>query len=248
MNTTIETILKHRSVRAFTEGKIPQTDIEKIIEAAQAASTSSFLQAYSIIGITDPEKKKALSVLAGNQSYVEENGYFLVFCADLYRHEQAAEQHGVNIKQTTESTEAFMISLIDAALAAQNAVVTAESMGLGICYIGGIRNNLKQVCELLQTPEKVVPLFGIAIGYPKQMEEQKPRLPKEIVFHENQYMQDNDFLNENLQQYDQIISDYYKQRANVKKNMTWTKQVTTTLEHSKRLYLNDFIKQCGFLR
>ncbi|MFB4165947.1 oxygen-insensitive NADPH nitroreductase [Alteribacillus sp. JSM 102045] len=247
MNTTIETILNHRSVRAFTEEAVPQADVEIIVEAAQAASTSSFLQAYSIIGITDQEKKKNLAVLAGSQSYVVENGYFFVFCADLYRLEQAAEQHNTNILQTTESTEAYMISLIDAALAAQNAAIAAESMGLGICYIGGIRNNLKQVCELLQTPERVLPLFGMAVGYPKQIEEQKPRLPKELIFHENYYKNDKGNIKEELQRYDQLIADYYLNRTNGKKEMTWTKQVSNTLERSKRLYLNEFVKDRGFL-
>ena len=109
----------------------------------KAASTSSNIQAYSIIGITDPEKKKKLAELAGNQSYVEKNGHFFVFCADLYRHEIVGEMENSDVITSIESTEKFMVTLIDTALAAQNAAIAAESMGLGICYIGGIRNHLK---------------------------------------------------------------------------------------------------------
>ena len=168
MNQTIETLLSHRSVRHFEEKPLSNEQIEMIVMSAQAASTSSNIQAYSIIGITDPEKKKKLAELAGNQSYVEKNGHFFVFCADLYRHEIVGEIENKDVMTSIESTEKFMVTLIDASLAAQNAAIAAESMGLGICYIGGIRNHLDEVCDLLKTPQRVIPLFGMAVGYPEK--------------------------------------------------------------------------------
>ena len=87
MNQIIETLLAHRSVRHFEDKPLSKEQIEKIVLSAQAASTSSFIQAYSIIGVTDREKKQKLAQLVGNQPYVADNGHFFVFCADLHRHE-----------------------------------------------------------------------------------------------------------------------------------------------------------------
>ena len=136
MNQVIETLLQHRSIRRFTDKPLDRGQFEAIVKSAQAASTSSFIQAYSIIGITNQEKKDKLAELAGNQAYVASNGHFFVFCADLHRHMVVGELESENVKDSIESTEKFMVALIDAALAAQNAAVAAESMGLGICYIG----------------------------------------------------------------------------------------------------------------
>ena len=209
MNDVITTILNHRSIRQFEDKPLTNEQIKAIVSSAQAASTSSFIQAYSIIGIKDVEKKKKLAELAGNQEYVLKNGHFFIFCADLHRHRFIAEQEGKKVNQSIESTEKFMVALIDAALAAQNAAIAAESMGLGICYIGGIRNKLDEVKALLKTPDRVIPLFGMAVGYPAKLTDQKPRLPFEHVYHEEEYEQDQAVYARQLKEYDELISNYY---------------------------------------
>lgn len=243
MNSIIETILNHRSVRSFEEKKLTKEQIEIIVRSAQAASTSSFIQAYSIIGVTDPKMKKQLAELAGNQPYVEHNGHFFVFCADLHRHEMIGKMENKEVLYSIESTEKFMVSLIDTALAAQNAAIAAESMGLGICYIGGIRNQLNEVREVLHTPEHVIPLFGMAIGYPKDLNEQKPRLPFEHIYHENKYEQDEVKLKAQLEEYNRLIAQYYEERTNGARKDTWTSQMGNMLEQHVRIYMKDFLQQ-----
>ena len=245
MNQIIEALLSHRSVRHFEDKHLSKEQIEAIVLSAQAASTSSFIQAYSIIGITDPEKKKKLAELAGNQSYVAENGHFFIFCADLHRHEIISEMEEKDIMISLESTEKFMVMLIDAALAAQNAAIAAESLGLGICYIGGIRNNLQEVCDLLKTPKRVIPLFGMAVGYPKKLNEIKPRLPLSHIYHENEYEQDAINFRKQLEDYNEVISQYYNERTSGKRKDTWTEQMAEMFSQPKRMYMNDFIKKHG---
>ncbi|MGG3571648.1 oxygen-insensitive NADPH nitroreductase [Bacillus gobiensis] len=244
MNQIIETILDHRSVRSFTQERLTAEEIKLLVEAAQAASTSSYIQAYSIIGVSDHKLKEKLADYAGNQSYVAENGHFFVFCADLHRHEQMAYEKGVDIKATIESTEAFMIAVIDAALAAQNLAIAAESMGLGICYIGGIRNHLKEVSEILETPEYVLPLFGMAVGHPAQQTDKKPRLPLQSVYHENKY--DGESAIAKLAEYDETISSYYRARTDGIRTETWTDQITNRLRHPKRTFMKEFVEEKGF--
>jgi FMN reductase (NADPH) len=243
MNDVIASILNHRSIRYFEDKPLSDEQIKTIVSSAQAASTSSYIQAYSIIGIKDKEKKKKLAELAGNQKYVENNGHFLVFCADLYRHEIIGEIEGKNVIPSIESTEKFMVALIDAALAAQNAAIAAESMGLGICYIGGIRNNLEGVKELLKTPERVIPLFGMAIGYPSRTTDLKPRLPLEHIYHEEQYEQDKDVYLKQLQEYDELISSYYEKRTKGARKDRWSEQMANMLEKQSRIYMKDFVQR-----
>ncbi|KAA0546114.1 oxygen-insensitive NADPH nitroreductase [Bacillus sp. BGMRC 2118] len=245
MNPVIETIVNHRSIRDFEDKQLSDDQIMSIVNCAQAGSTSSFIQAYSIIGVNDVEKKKKLAQLAGNQSYVEKNGHFFVFCADLHRHDVIAELEGADLEPSLESTEKFMVSLIDATIAAQNAALAAESMGLGICYIGGIRNNLEAVCDVLQTPKHVVPLFGLAVGYPKTNTGQKPRLPFANVYHENVYQQDRELYKNQLEQYNETISEYYQERTKGARKDSWTGQMSNMLKEPKRMYMKQFVEGKG---
>jgi FMN reductase (NADPH) len=243
MNEVITTILNHRSIRHFKDEQLSDEQIKMIVACAQAASTSSFIQAYSIIGIKDKEKKRKLAEIAGNQEYVEENGHLFIFCADLRRHELIGEMEGKDVQASIESTEKFMVTLIDAGLAAQNAAIAAESMGLGICYIGGIRNNLEAVKEVLKTPDRVIPLFGMTVGYPVKINDQKPRLPIEHVYHEEEYEQDKELYLRQIQDYNQVISQYYDQRTNGKRKDTWSAQMANLLEKNTRMYMKEFVQK-----
>ena len=243
MNEVITTLLNHRSIRHFKDEPLSDEQIKTIVSCAQAASTSSFIQAYSIIGIKDKEKKRKLAEIAGNQEYVAENGHLFVFCADLYRHEFIGKMEQKDVAPSIESTEKFMVALIDAALAAQNAAIAAESMGLGICYIGGIRNKLDEVKALLKTPDRVIPLFGMTVGYPEKINDQKPRLPLEHVYHEEEYEQDRDVYLRQLQEYDQVISSYYDERTDGKRKDRWSEQMAKMLEKQTRTYMKEFVQK-----
>lgn len=243
MNQVIETLLQHRSVRRFTEKSLDREQVEAIVRSAQAASTSSFIQAYSIIGVTDQQKKDKLAELAGNQAYVAGNGHFFVFCADLHRHKVVGDLENADVEDTIESTEKYMVALIDAALAAQNAAIAAESMGLGICYIGGIRNDLESVKEVLKTPEYVIPLFGMAVGYPDQETDLKPRLPLEHVYMENEYQQDRNLFEKQLNDYNKTTSEYYLERTNGKRGDSWTGQMAKMLARKTRMYMKEFVEK-----
>lgn len=243
MNEVISTLLNHRSIRHFEDKPLTDEQIKTIVSCAQSASTSSYIQAYSIIGVSDKEKKKKLSEIAGNQAYVANNGHFFVFCADLHRHEVIGELENKDVIPSIESTEKFMATIIDATLAAQNAAIAAESMGLGICYIGGIRNNLEEVQKLLKTPERVLPLFGMAVGYPEKMTDKKPRLPLENVYHENEYQQDPEMFVEQLEEYNKVTSGYYEERTGGERKDRWTEQIGGMLEKKSRMYMKEFVQK-----
>jgi FMN reductase (NADPH) len=246
VNKTIDLLLSHRSVRKFKDQNLTEEQIKVIVESAQAASTSSFIQAYSIIGVTDSKKKEKLAQLAGDQDYVANNGHFFVFCADLFRHTVIEDMENAKLTKTLETTEKFMVSVIDASLAAQNATIAAESMGLGICYIGGIRNHCEEVGEVLKLPKRVIPLFGLAVGVPDQHPDKKPRLPFDHIYHTNEYDSDLVRYKEQLTVYNQEISAYYRVRTNGKRSNTWTEQMANMLSYPKRDYMKKYLEERGF--
>ena len=124
---------------------------------------------------------------------------------------------------TSGMTEQFMIATIDVALAGQTAVVAAESMGLGICYIGAVRNDPQTVSDLLELPRDVYPVFGLCLGWPDQDPEVKPRLPVEIVLKEDVYRYDQEARQ--IAEYDETMRDYYRSRTGGTKETCWTEEM-----------------------
>ncbi|MYL48961.1 oxygen-insensitive NADPH nitroreductase [Halobacillus litoralis] len=243
MNETIETILNHRSVRKFKDTPVTDEQLSAILSAAQQASTSSYMMAYSIIGVTDEKKKAQLAEITG-QGYVKDNGHLMIFCADLYRHTlHATSEQYEDMLANLENSEHFLVSAIDAALAAQNAAIAAESMGLGICYIGSIRNQLDKVDEILGLPKHVLPLFGMVLGEPDHQPDQKPRLPKEAIYFENEYKRDH---KDELGAFDETIAAYYQSRQTNTRNDSWTDQMLRRFTKPMRMDVTSIVKKKGF--
>jgi len=141
-------------------------------------------------------------------------------------------------------TEHFLIASIDVALAAQNTVVAAESLGLGICYIGGLRNNPTEVSELLQLPQQVYPVFGLCLGYPNQNPEVKPRLPVDAVLMKEVY--DETAQAELRTQYDAQVREYYKTRTGGNKDSTWSEEMKKLVGKESRPHMKGFLTGQGF--
>ncbi|THF79573.1 oxygen-insensitive NADPH nitroreductase [Cohnella fermenti] len=247
MNETIEQLRKHCSIRAYTDQPVSEEQLRAIVTSAQAASTSSFVQAYSIIGVRDRARKARLAELAGGQKHVEQCPLLLVFCLDLHRLELCARLEGFEPERTEtalESTEQYTVGVVDAALAAQNAAIAAESLGLGICYIGGLRNRPKDVAELLKTPERVVPLFGMTVGRPAEPAATKPRLAPEAVYSEEFYPADEEALTR-LTEYNGMLSAYYRERTGGGRADRWSEQMTLRLSRPSRLDWRTYLTNRG---
>ncbi|MEM6986728.1 MAG: oxygen-insensitive NADPH nitroreductase [Pseudomonadota bacterium] len=243
MNDVIELLCAHRSIRKFRNEPIDDATVARLIDCAQAAATSSNVQATTIIRVRDPAVRERMASLAGGQPYVASSSVFLVFCADLNRARLACR---VQSSQMVEGmTEHFMIATIDVALAAQNAVIAAESLGLGICYIGGLRNNPADVSELLGLPDQVYPVFGLCIGHPDQDPEVKPRLPQSAVLMEERYRDDADTVDD-LAEYDDSLRSYYLSRTGGNKDSTWTQEISALTGKESRPHMKGFLNARGF--
>lgn len=242
MNAVIDLLKSHRSIRKFRDQPIDEALFRRLVEAGQSAATSSFLQGTTIIRVRNPEARKRLAHLAGDQPYVATAAEFLVFCADLKRPGNFCHQYGKPFEG--DFTEHFIIATVDVALMAQSLVTAAESVGLGICYIGGIRNNPREVSELLRLPGGVYPVFGLCLGYPDQDPEVKPRLPVSVIVKDEVYNEAGDAAA--IAEYDERVREYYRLRTGGGHGISWSQQVTTLLSEKSRPHMREFLAEQGF--
>ncbi|MCB0991287.1 MAG: oxygen-insensitive NADPH nitroreductase [Acidimicrobiales bacterium] len=237
----ISLLKSHRSIRKFTDEPVSDEMVADIISAGLSAATSSNLQGTTVIRVRDPQTRAAIAEVAGGQAYVETAGAFFVWCADLHRSAVACEMAGGDFHPGV--TEHFIIATVDCALAAQNAVVAAESLGLGICYIGGIRNDPAKVTELLELPQQVYPLFGLCIGWPDQDPALKPRLPLSVTLKEERYDESAD--REGIEAYDEQMRAYYLERTGGKLDRVWSADMSALLGKESRPHMRGFLEGQG---
>lgn len=188
MNQTIAQLMERKSVRVFTDKPIAPEAVSAILEAAVNAPTAGNQQLYTIINVTDPKLKEQLSESCDHQPFIAKAPLVLVFCADCRKWYNAFLEYGCAPRKPGVGD--LMLAVSDTNIAAQNAVVAAQSLGIGSCYIGDIMENAEQQRQLLNLPEYVFPAAMLVFGYPtaEQMERPKPpRSPMEQIVHENTY-------------------------------------------------------------
>lgn len=187
-NDTLATLLGHRSVRAYLPHPLEPGVLELLVAAAQSASTSSNVQAWSVVAVENAERKARIAELAGGQEHIVEAPLLLVWIADLARIEDIATRRDQEL-EGIGFTESFLVATVDAALAAQNAAVAAESLGLGVVFIGALRNHPEQIAALIGLPRRSYAVFGLVVGHPDPARPAsvKPRLPQQAVLHRESY-------------------------------------------------------------
>ncbi|KAA0018085.1 NADPH-dependent oxidoreductase [Antrihabitans cavernicola] len=210
-NPVLETIHNHRSVRHYLDEDVSDATVQLLVSAAQSAATSSNLQTWSVIVVRDEARKSRLATLAGNQTHIVDAPVLLVWTADFARLRQLAADNAVPL-DGADYLESSYVGVIDAALAAQNAVTAAESLGLGTVFIGAIRNHPEEVAAELELPPHVFAVFGLVVGQPDPVAGSyiKPRLPQQAVLHEETYRLEPQ--REHVATYEQRIGDFYAEQ------------------------------------
>lgn len=249
----IEALLSHKSVRTFLPEPLPEGAIETMVAAAQSASNSSALNQWSLVAITDPQLKQriadtvARSVPVDRIPWIEEAPALLLWVADLSRAAGLTEEAG-KAPVIFDYLDSFLMASIDAALAAQNAAIAAESIGLGIVYLGVMRNIAKEVAEIINLPEYSFVTFGMAVGLPDESRTSsiRPRPAQPMVLHYNHYEQDR--YRDYLEKYETAYQAFRcRQKMSDK---TWTGSVVesaTSMDYlGGRDKLRETVIQRGF--
>lgn len=247
-NTSLTTLLSHRSIRAYLSKPLPNGTLELLIAAAQSASTSSNLQTWSVVAVEDPARKERLAQLAGGQAHIQQAPLFLVWLADLARLEAIAAQRELP-HDGLDYLEMFLMAAVDASLAAQNATIAAESLGLGTVYIGAMRNRPEAVAAELGLPPHVFAVFGLCVGYPGASKPAsiKPRLSQSAVLHREQYSLDTQASE--IAAYNNIMRAFYTEQ-NMTVDGDWSQhssdRIATADSLRNRAQLRQALNKLGF--
>lgn len=185
MPGVLDVLLRHASCRDYTDEPIPEATFQDFVRAAQQSSTDATGQLYSLIRLKDPELRKEIARLAGDQAHLHTAAEFLIVLLDVHRIRRLLEHRGETFGM--RPLAALLFGIADATIFAQSLAVAAESFRYGICYIGAIQNQSRQIAAKLGLPPGVIPLYGLTLGRPKQDAPPRPRLPLHQVVHVDRY-------------------------------------------------------------
>jgi FMN reductase (NADPH)/FMN reductase [NAD(P)H] len=197
LNPTLDLLHNRKSVRAYEDKAVSREVRDQVLAAAMRAPTAGNMQLYSIIEITDQTIKNTLVETCDNQPFIARAPFVLLFLADYQRWydyflasgvEDSCSEMGVSMRKPQEGD--LFLACCDALIAAQTAVVAAESLGLGSCYIGDIMENYEIHRDLFDLPSYVFPISLLCIGYPTQGQkdrEQTSRFDSKFIAFENKY-------------------------------------------------------------
>jgi FMN reductase (NADPH)/FMN reductase [NAD(P)H] len=197
MNPVVEVILNRRSVRVYEERPVPDTARDEILQAAMRAPTAGNMMLYSIIHVRDQQAKETLARTCDNQPFIAKAPLVLLFLADYQRWydyfilsgvERLCSQRGQRVQKPEEGD--LMLACCDALIAAQTAVIAAESFGIGSCYIGDIMENYEVHRDLFRLPRYVFPICLLCFGYPTRQQLERPlttRFPRDFIVFEDEY-------------------------------------------------------------
>lgn len=220
-------------MRAFEDKEIPKAIKAEILEAAFQAPTAGCQMLYTIIDVTDQDKKERLAVLCDDQPFIAKAPMVMIFLADTQRWYDSFRY--AECQPRTPEAGDLLLACADAIIAAQNTVMAAESLGIGSCYIGDILERCEAVRELLALPDYVVPAAMLVYGYPTEQQKtrRKPvRFKSEYIVHENTYRVLS--KSEHLTMHHQYMQD----------NGQTTKTVVERLQaFCNRKYMSDFSKE-----
>jgi nitroreductase len=199
MNQTIETLLKRKSVRAYEDRPIEPEMKAQILQATLRAPTAGNMMLYSIIDVTDQRIKETLAKTCDNQPFIARAPMVWVFLADYQRWydyflhcnvDEVCAREKRSMRRPQEGD--LFLACSDTLIAAQNAVVAAESLGIGSCYIGDIIEQYETHKKLLNLPQYVFPICMLVFGYPTEQQKRQrmtTRFDQKYILFENGYRQ-----------------------------------------------------------
>jgi nitroreductase len=231
MNEIVRSLFDRKSIRQFEERPITQDEKTTILKAALQAPTAGNQNLYTILDITDPALKQALSEYCDNQPFIAKAPMVLIFLADSRRWFDSYNFAGLDARPPGEGD--MLLSLADAVIAAQNTVVAAEAMGIGSCYIGDILEQEEKVREALALDDYVFPAAMLVYGYPTEGQKQraKPVRPQlSCIVQENRYHRMGEEEHKKM----------FLEKGNIKKEEEYKDFMAAFY---KRKYMCDFAKE-----
>ena len=175
----------HRSIRSYTSQDIDDALLNDLLYAGLRSSSAGNMQTWSVIVTRDEVRKRWLYEAHRKQAMILQAPLVLTFCADVFRMREWLRVN--DSKQSFDDLLGFLTGTVDAVIAAQTICLAAESVGLGICYLGTTWWAADKIIEYLELPKGVFPVTSIVTGYPAQDPDLRDRLPLDIMVHREKY-------------------------------------------------------------
>ncbi|MGQ9479659.1 MAG: nitroreductase family protein [Thermoproteota archaeon] len=167
----IEAIRTRRSIRKYKDTPVEEEKIIQCLDAARWAPSANNSQPWEFIVVRDPESRKKLAEIHRYGRFMAESPVVVVFVANPRKSENW--YHG------------------DVAVAVQNFLLAAQSLGLGTCWIGVLNTPFEEpIKRLLGVPEELRILCTVSVGYPYESPT-RSRRPLEEILHWERYGQRN---------------------------------------------------------
>ena len=194
----LQQVMSRKTVRRYSETVPADSLLDVLVAAALSSSAKSDFQQASILRVDDSDRRAAIGKLFPSMPWIGASPVFFVFLGDARRLQRVGELRGKPVRNGT--LEGFFNASIDAALALQTMILCAESVGLGVCPISVIRNEIDKVAAILELPDLVFPVAGLCLGYPQGEGHVSLRLPRRLTTHRDRY--DDTMLSEAIDDYD----------------------------------------------
>ena len=191
-------VISRKTVRRYSDVVPDDSLLDVLVAAALSSSAKSDFQQASILRVDDPDRRAAIGKLFPSMPWIGLSPVFYVFLGDARRLQRVGELRGKPVRNGT--LEGFFNASVDAALALQTMILCAESVGLGVCPISVIRNEIDKVAAILGLPDLVFPVAGLCVGYPEGEGHVSLRLPRQLTTHRDHY--DDSMLTEAIDDYD----------------------------------------------
>ncbi len=220
--------LNRTSVRNYLPKKIEKSKINILKKVINASPTAKNFQCFSAIFITNKTIKQKLSNINWNQKHIIDAPLVVLFCADNNRIDMCTNK-------TIHTNEEYILAVIDATIGATNAVNAAIELGLGTCYLGGIRFQADTITKTLNLKGSITPVLGLCVGYPNKIAPKRPKINK--CYDEKYYLAK---VKQEMKEYDKLMLKYYKKVFN--------KDYTFTIVNKKSFDKFDIIRSKKILR
>lgn len=208
MNETLRTQQSHHSIRSYKPDSVSDAMLDEIIAAAHRAPTSMNAQEISLIVVRDAERRARIAELSGGQPWIAQAPVFIVIAIDFHKTDLGVRKAG-QAQIVHESMEGFGVAATDAGIVLGTLITAAESLGLGIVPIGGIRRNPQGMIALLGLPPLTFPLVGLCIGHIRDDVLPKPRMDIKTFRHDERY--DASGYPNAIDAYDAKLMEHWKQ-------------------------------------
>lgn len=244
MNDTLKTLLNHRSIRAFTDEPVGEETMDLLFDAAMRSSTSRGFHHASVIRVKDQAIRDELARIA-TQSNIADAPELLVFIVDARRSVRILEEQGVD-SDVAKSADILREGFTDGVIMAQSLTVAAESMGLGVCYLGSVLNDYPALTDVLKLPRYTFPIVGLMLGHPANQPQLKPRIPNELRIMDDTYTEPESWVKA-LEEHDSVMNQYYGSRDSNQRDDAFTTQIARKLKSrpSRELFFSHAESQ-GF--